>query len=567
MAKEGVPPPKAELATAGEATQTVESYVAVTEQDYQSKAKLTSSMESEDLSSPYVARKQNAEASSEAKHFQDTSRDSRRKEKRTGSMLWRGLKKLLKEKKIQNLETGNQGTDRASRESRLANIINVFQTRITKPIRTGNFKRVSLATLESENAVKKWSQSSTGQRIDNWKTICKDYFGRIVDTTICCLLLVQGLLLPILFSFRPTDRWMYNLQYVTEIVCILDAMKSGYIVFKTRSIAWLLLSSREKNARAWLALDVVASIPMNIFLGYHVCWSIRGLCSIPIAIKGMKISNILGRATRHFYTVLESTGSRSCFRNGMRIVRLIYFILFFINIWTCLWFLVGSNEDRPSEDWFRDLNENVLGINHDAVVRTNLWIQSCYATLLILNGEGIGPLNTQQFFFCSVLMIVGLLCTSLLIGETANVLNKMTAARAAYELKREQLDYMMSYNELPKLLQDRIRDYYRFLWDEHRCLDGDPTPFVRELSPSIRVEVDLFLKRGLILQSSLFSEASPEFLRDVSSELSIVFYLQGDYILREGEKGHSMYFVSRGTLRVTIKGNYIKDMEAGDCFG
>ena len=88
-----------------------------------------------------------------------------------------------------------------------------------------------------------------------------------------------------------------------------------------------------------------------------------------------------------------------------------------------------------------------------------------------------------------------------------------------------------------------------------------------ELSPAIRSEVDLFLKRGLILKSDLFVQAPFEFIRDVSSQLSIVFYLRGDYVVREGETGHSMYFISRGTLRVCIKGRFIKDMQTGDCFG
>ena len=89
----------------------------------------------------------------------------------------------------------------------------------------------------------------------------------------------------------------------------------------------------------------------------------------------------------------------------------------------------------------------------------------------------------------------------------------------------------------PCVLQERVREYYAFLWEEHRCIDGDPTPFVRELSPAIRAEVDLFLKRALITKSDLFRSASVEFVRDLSAHLELVFYLRGDFVVREGEAG------------------------------
>ena len=278
---------------------------------------------------------------------------------------------------------------------------------------------------------------------------------------------------------------------------------------------------------------------------------------------------MMGRIRKSIYSNLESSNARKNFSTTYRAVRIILIMFSVMNVLSCLWYFIGTVDGWEYEykDWFRYQNEEIIGQNYDKITRTERWIQSLYYSMLILIGDGVVPRSSTQHAFCALMMVFGTIGTAVLIGETANIINKMAAAKSAFELKMESLDYMMGYLGLPRMLQYRVREYYEFLWEEHRCLDGNPTPFVSELSPAIKSEVDLFLKRSLILQSDLFSEAPSEFIRDVSSQLTIVFYLRGDYVVREKEAGHSMYFISRGTLRVCIRGRYIKDLKQGDCFG
>jgi hypothetical protein len=393
----------------------------------------------------------------------------------------------------------------------------------------------------------------------------------LLDFIVIFLLLGELLLLPILVSFQPTDIWMYFYQVGLEVILILDFFKNlGTTIMHARlGLRQKDLSVVEKGRAVWLVLDVVAALPVNAAIGRDACMSARYMCSLPIALNFLKLTTMARRLKQVMYDQINDSMHRKWFTTASRVFRILVIILSTINLAACLWYFIGTheNDEGYDKDWFRRQNEDVIGRNYDAVRRTDRWVQSCYFTLLILVGDSVTPLTTSQHFFCAFMMLVGTIASAVLIGETANLLSNMSAARASFELKMEELDYMMGYLKLPRMLQFRVREYYTFLWEEHRCLDGDPTPFVRELSPAIRSEVDLFLKRGLILKSDLFVQAPFEFIRDVSSQLKLVFYLRGDYVVREGETGHSMYFISRGTLRVCIKGRFIKDMEIGDCFG
>ncbi len=51
---------------------------------------------------------------------------------------------------------------------------------------------------------------------------------------------------------------------------------------------------------------------------------------------------------------------------------------------------------------------------------------------------------------------------------------------------------------LPVELQERIRYYYRTLWDNYQSLDGKVVPFATEVNVNLKDEIFLFLRTQLI---------------------------------------------------------------------
>ena len=125
----------------------------------------------------------------------------------------------------------------------------------------------------------------------------------------------------------------------------------------------------------------------------------------------------------------------------------------------------------------------------------------------------------------------------------------------------------MHYRHIPRALQQRVRDYYDYLWEQRRVFDE--TKILKDLPPSLSTDVSLFLKRDLIENVPLFQGASDAFIREVALELESVVVMPGDFIIRAGERGRDMYFISRGTAEALAPDGQTlyRTLSDGDFFG
>ena len=77
-----------------------------------------------------------------------------------------------------------------------------------------------------------------------------------------------------------------------------------------------------------------------------------------------------------------------------------------------------------------------------------------------------------------------------------------------------------------------------------------------------------FVLQDIVKKVPLFKNChSDEFIVDVVRCLEPVGFNEGDYVIKEGEGGEEMYFVSRGTLLVTVNEKVVHIMNDGDFFG
>ena len=132
--------------------------------------------------------------------------------------------------------------------------------------------------------------------------------------------------------------------------------------------------------------------------------------------------------------------------------------------------------------------------------------------------------------------------------------------------QRERLGAFMQYRALPAPLRRRIQRYFDYVWEERMV--SDESEVMQSLPPSLREEVALFLKRDLIKNVPLFDAASDAFVRDVALNLEPFVALPGDYIVRVGETGREMFFLSRGTVEIVARdGTILNSLNDGDFFG
>ena len=76
--------------------------------------------------------------------------------------------------------------------------------------------------------------------------------------------------------------------------------------------------------------------------------------------------------------------------------------------------------------------------------------------------------------------------------------------------------------------------------------------FLKLLSPSLRSQILFHLYSSIIKKIKIFEQCSSIELRYIVNFMKTVIFLPGDEIIRQGDKGSKIYFISRGKVQVFI---------------
>jgi CRP-like cAMP-binding protein len=118
---------------------------------------------------------------------------------------------------------------------------------------------------------------------------------------------------------------------------------------------------------------------------------------------------------------------------------------------------------------------------------------------------------------------------------------------------------------VPEDLQERVRNYHRYLWETHRSTTTGT--ILHELPHTLEVDLALFLNRNILERVPYFSDADELFIREIVRVMELLVFLPGDYIIRQGEYGEAMYFLSAGEVEVIIDGARVAARGGGAFFG
>ena len=297
-----------------------------------------------------------------------------------------------------------------------------------------------------------------------------------------------------------------------------------------------VLSGRVRRSRGYSAggvlIDVLAAFPFFLLLGLTPLVLFR-------LLKLIRVAEFM----RHW----RQRQVRSS--NVLRLAFFIYWLSLSAHWITCGW--VALRGPYIAEAWTRYL---------DALY----W---CVTTLTTVGYGDVTPANDAQTLYVIGVMLVGVGVYAYIIGNIASILTNIDPARARYVEQRDRLASFMRYRHLPRRLQRRIHDYYDYLWEQRRVFDE--TKILRQLPPSLRQEVSLFLKRDLIENVPLFQGGSDAFIREVALELEAVVFTPGDYIIRAGEPGRDMFFISQGVVEILAPDGetVFRTLNDGDYFG
>lgn len=286
-------------------------------------------------------------------------------------------------------------------------------------------------------------------------------------------------------------------------------------------------------AGQWFVVDLCAAIPFAAFSAPPLLQLLRLL----------KLARVAERMWRW---------RRAEFQNP----NVIRFVLFFF--WLALsghWIACG---------WLA-----LRGVSADLDQSTNYLraLYWCVTTLTTVGYGDITPSTKVEMLYAMLVMILGVGVYGYVIGNVAALLANIDPARVRHRELVDRVTAFMRYRRVPAGLQRRILDYYEYLWEKR--LGYDESAAISELPPTLRTEVSLFLNRDILQKVPLFRGASDDFIKAIALEMRPAIFMPGDYIVRAGELGEEMFFISRGTVEVVSADDKVvyATLTTGDFFG
>ncbi len=367
------------------------------------------------------------------------------------------------------------------------------------------------------------------------------------------LLILAALAGTIITSYRLTFRvrdfdllyWLINAVYLLDIACSFNqSVKKGLVVLRDRR------SIARHYLRGWFAVDLIAALPFGWLFsmlfpqaGARGMGAVLDLLMFSKALKMVKI----GKASAIFRDIRESLSVNPAL---MRLVTFGFWFVTALHLMACGWVLIGASEKArpPGEQYLRAL----------------YWCLTTIAT--IGYGDYTPDKNSNlQIGYTIGVMVFGVGMYGYIIGNVATLIANLDVARSFYRAKMEEINDFLRKQRVPAGLQKRVRDYFAYLWETQRSVS--PVPIAEELPHSLAQEILLFLNRALIQKVELFRSADEIFIREIVQHLKPVSFLPDDYIIRQGEYGDCMYFLSSGDVEVLIDGQRVATLGHGSPFG
>jgi len=342
--------------------------------------------------------------------------------------------------------------------------------------------------------------------------------------------------------------WIITAAYVLDIPYSFNqAVKKGRNVYSDRrSIARLYL-------RGWFAVDVIAAVPFA-WLSSAV-WGtpaeghasgVAVLLDIIVITKILKMAKI-SKVSAVFRDIRESLGINP---GLMRLVTFAFWFVVTVHLMACGWILIGASEQgRPFFDQY---------------LRGLYW---CVATIATIGYGDYTPSHDSnlQIAYTIGVMVFGVGMYGYIIGNVATLITNIDVARANYQKKMEEINDFLRARRVPPGLQGRVRDYYAYLWETQKSVSR--FSLFEELPHTLAMEILLYLNRTILEKVALFKGASEIFVREIAQLLQSMVFLPDDYIIRQGEYGDCMYFLSNGDVEVLVNGVRVATLGQGSPFG
>jgi hypothetical protein len=339
--------------------------------------------------------------------------------------------------------------------------------------------------------------------------------------------------------------WLTYFNLFVSVIFFIDMIISFNFHRKTKD------GSFTKYLRGQFIIEILCIAPFDLlFVFFDLPPEFKILSFIRI-LRILRLAKLSG--------FVEKWG-RGQFTNPaiMRIFYFLYWIFLILHWVSCGWILIHGKETQV-------VNGVPVFIDN-----TTTYIRAIYWGMTTLTTIGYGDIvpstNTETIYVVAI-QFLGAGMYGYIIGNIANLLSNVDQAKAHFREKIEKVNTFMRYKKLPYELQEKVVQYYSYLWENKRGYDEES--IMSDLPSSLKMKVALYLNKDMLDKIPLLMGASDSLLNELILSLQPAIFIPGDYVFRKGDIGTKMYFIVKGSVSVMdeFSGNVFAVLTEGNFFG
>ena len=364
------------------------------------------------------------------------------------------------------------------------------------------------------------------------------------------------------FCFLIDIFWTVDYVFHRYAFPYRDA-KSGLIVLDTNEI---LQNSKLRHGPISTAWTVLTCVPLEFLVLGVLSSTFLPICRGLKIMRVFQLSEGVAELEKDYSEALQTISNST-----RRFVKLNMGMIIVCHFTGCFWYFIGSysKEVLEEESWI-DV-DNTEYLSHDDIGGFSWYLRSFYFALVGMSTVGYGdivPHSLSETVVAGIIILFGGLVLPAVVGGLASLMGNMNANLVQFRRKMDNLNGYMQEHHFPKGLQDKIKNYYNYLWTR---LGGkmDREHELADLPHSLKDELSNCTKGPILAQVEFLGRIDPELMKAIRAALVPQIFLPGDIIINEGDYGQEMYLIERGKIFIYSKDRSVlfAVLERGDYFG
>ena len=383
------------------------------------------------------------------------------------------------------------------------------------------------------------------------------------DIMIVLTTIYNCLALPLFLAFNPSllespytllSDTMIDLLFISDI---LVNFRTTYIKDTTKEEIYdAKLIAKHYITSGNFFIDLVPSVPYDL-IAFLIGAGPTGLSLLRVLkfVRVLRITKFI-----NFMRVHETM------KLSLRLLQRIIFIILYLHIIGCIWFLIVSRD----EEWV-PITDSILSETdiYDTGVTKQYWM-SFYHSLFYLVGIEMGVSNKTQYIVSAVAYLVGAMVTAVIFGDLAVIVDSMNRKSTKFNETKNNILTTMKNMRLKEDLQMRIIDFFNSTYHIREERD-EYEQFIGCLPPSFLIQVYRFIFKPTFSKNPFFKldNALFDFL---FLRMENKFFQPEFAVVDQFEEGNEFYFIASSSCGVEVFDengtlHYSRVLEPGSYFG